>query len=562
MKLKSLASLILVAGFISGSFTSAEPAGARGYNEIRDERGRVRSQYADFYRVWSQLSEGQRDWHLNTTRRAFRGDNALDSMPRVLTGAEYDPILKAGVDQRARALRAFLQDHYSGQKTYLQAGFLPEDALKRIIARNFESGYEGAVKPEHIAFFYGPDIIRDRNGVFRVIEDNPGFIGGLGDLRLAYELMMKRYQIEGSKAFRHPDEFYKALAELYRAEARKFGGIPVVYMKPPYADNEDLRIKAIFKDFGIETVTSRTDRRLLVKDNGVFIQNVRSGLGVALEKVGYVIMISEHAWMDPSHPVARKRLAGEEIASHLSGDETLEPRTEARLRTLLERMETHPENVRLSEVQNALRNTPYINALPADLSATPETHGILNTALKNRVGLNYSPGVDFIGDKEFYTFVEEMVRFYLKEEPILRNIETQRFADVKTGALNEVLFQRVFKNLERYVIKKVDGRGGDAVWVGPKITREEIPALQERLRQDPGMYIVQEFTPLSRMNELIVDIRVISAVTPNKVVVTETPWGRGLPASGNGKVNLSDKGREITVLVQSKRVPLCRQVFQ
>ena len=185
-----------------------------------------------------------------------------------------------------------------------------------------------------------------------------------------------------------------------------------------------------------------------------------------------------------------------------------------------------------------------------------EAHGILRAILEGRVGSNYAPGVDFIGDKEFYVFVEKLIRFYLREEPILRNIPTERFADEKTGGVNEPLFERIFANLSQWVIKKVDGRGGDGVWVGPKISAEEVPALKAKIRHEPGGYIVQAFTPLSRMNENIVDMRVISDVGPDSILVIDTPWGRGLPMSGNGKVNLSDKGREITILVGRERAGL------
>jgi hypothetical protein len=60
---------------------------------------------------------------------------------------------------------------------------------------------------------YGPDIIRDEAGTFRVIEDNPGFIGGVGDLRLAFSESLKLYGQSGSSGYRSPEEFYKSLAE-------------------------------------------------------------------------------------------------------------------------------------------------------------------------------------------------------------------------------------------------------------------------------------------------------------------------------------------------------------
>lgn len=565
---RPLSASVLVLSFLVASFAPAQSTAPNaaaprpaGYNELIDERGQIRPQYREFHELWSRLTQEQRENYLVTSRQAFQGDNALDSLPRVLTGAEYDQVLKPGVEQRAKALRAFLQDHYSGRRSYLAAGLIPQDALTRIIGRSYEQGYDRLVKADQIWFMYGPDIIRDARGTFRVIEDNPGFIGGVGDLRLAYNETLKLYAKNPATApFRSPEDFYRQLAEKYKAEAAKRGGKAIVYMTPPYADKEDFRIQKIFRDYGIETVTNRTNRRLKIEADGVYVQNTRDA-SQALEKVGFVAMIGEHWWLDPSHPQSKIKQAVMELESHLE-EGGLDPKIEKQMRDMLERLQLHPETVRMVDIHNLIDRSNYLGSLRQEVARSPEAHGLVKAILSRQVGSNYAPGVDFIGDKEFYTFVEDMIRYYLREEPILKNITTERFADPRSGGLNEVLAQRIFSNLSKYVIKKVDGRGGDAVWVGPKIKPEEIPALRERVARDPGMYIVQEFMPLSYMNDVIVDMRVISDVSPDKILVTDTPWGRGLPMSGNGKVNLSDAGREITILVGSQRAPLCKWMFK
>lgn len=536
---------------------------APGYDEIFDSNGQVRAQYEGFYSVWSRMTKKQRQSYLKTSRQAFEGDNALAELPRVLTGAEYDQVIKPGVEQRAKALRAFLQDHYSGRRTYEKAGVVPADVLRRIISRGYELGYDQAVKPEHIWFLYGPDIIRDERGQFRVIEDNPGFIGGLGDLRLAYEESLKLYRQDSAKApYRSPEEFYKSLAAKYQAEAAKYGGKAVVYMIPPYPDKEDMRIQEIFRDYGIETLSTRTNRRLKISGSGtVSIQNIKDP-SQPLEKVGFVAMLGEHSWMDPGHSQSKVKLAVQELEGHLEAGH-LDADTERQMRSMLDKLRENPESVRMVDVHNLInKRSVWKNTLRAAVAAAPESHGLVDAILNGKVGSNYAPGVDFIGDKEFYVFVEDMIRFYLKEEPILKNIATERFADPKSGRLNEILYKRIFDDLSKYVIKKVDGRGGDSVWVGPKISANEVSKLRDLIARDPSLYIVQKFTPLSRMNDLIVDMRVITDVSPNDILVAETPWGRGLPMDGNGKVNLSDQGREVTILVQAERAPLCRWIFK
>jgi hypothetical protein len=50
---------------------------------------------------------------------------------------------------------------------------------------------------------------------------------------------------------------------------------------------------------------------------------------------------------------------------------------------------------------------------------------------------------------------------------------------------------------------------------------------------------------MSLLDDRIVDLRMIAQVGPDRVQVARTPWSRGIPNSGSGKVNLSLKGRDL-----------------
>jgi uncharacterized circularly permuted ATP-grasp superfamily protein len=181
-----------------------------------------------------------------------------------------------------------------------------------------------------------------------------------------------------------------------------------------------------------------------------------------------------------------------------------------------------------------------------------ETQGLLNAMLTGKVATNYSPGVNFVEDKEFYVYVEDLIRHYFHEEPVLKNIPTERFA--KTGSdgrigVDRTLLARVFKNPENYVIKAVDGLGGDSVWVGAKTPPEQFVHVRQKILAEPERYIVQNFTHLSVMDGTITDLRMLSAVGPGGVFVLPIPWGRDLPMDGDGKVNISLKGRQVVVMV-------------
>jgi uncharacterized circularly permuted ATP-grasp superfamily protein len=105
------------------------------------------------------------------------------------------------------------------------------------------------------------------------------------------------------------------------------------------------------------------------------------------------------------------------------------------------------------------------------------------------------------------------------------------------------------ENQDKFVIKAVDGRGGDGVWVGPKISRDAYAKAGPQVEAEPDRFIAQPFTHLSVSNGNIVDLRMISTVDKNGTLVSQTPWARGLPIDGDGKVNLSSSGRELAVIV-------------
>ncbi len=93
----------------------------------------------------------------------------FDVVPRVLCRGEWDRLAK-GLEQRVRALNAFLHDVYHGREI-LRAGHLPEDIVLRNPAFRPEMcGFEppGGVY-NHVS---GIDIVRVGPDDFRVLEDN------------------------------------------------------------------------------------------------------------------------------------------------------------------------------------------------------------------------------------------------------------------------------------------------------------------------------------------------------------------------------------------------------
>lgn len=608
--------------------TKASPAvslGPKGhYDEVfrsaRDHKGRkigiVRPEYQDIVNVASELSESEIRAGELATQSDFRGDNVLSLVPRIVLDSDYDGILKPGIDQRGRALRAFLQDFHAnnGKPFFVQDGHMKQEDLDRIVARSTETWSVGRINPSQISLMYGPDIIRDRMGVFRVVEDNTGFLGGFGDLKLALESLYRNVEYPDLHE-RDPMDFYRNLMKRYKDRANPKSGEVVMLMIPPYADNEDPRLRQILKSIGIEVVTPYSKTKLEFDERRKAW--LRPSDGGARRKVGFLILNGEHWWLDmrheDMHQVAvyeysklvldelneyRKQLEAEgKVAfkydekgrkrKNRDGNKSKKLYDDIRYLETIQR-EFGIKGLSAGKLRRLLKNFLVFLQVTDDMTGLPKTQnlkaalrdlnqiselkewefrsysGLIDALLEGKVASNYTPGTNFVNDKAFYPYVEDIVRYYLKEEPILRNIETVDPRVVRNGQPAEFdleMAKRVAKNQAEWVIKLVDGRGGKGIWVGPKVSEEEFRQGLKAVKADPGKYKYQRYTALSTVGQYIVDIRIHSDLPPSgSLFVSDTAWGRGLPVAGDGRVNLSAQGRETTVIVRSAQ-KFCESLF-
>lgn len=116
--------------------------------------------------------------------------------------------------------------------------------------------------------------------------------------------------------------------------------------------------------------------------------------------------------------------------------------------------------------------------------------GLMNVYRSGGVALASAPGAGVADDKAIYTFVPEMIRFYLGEEPILKNVPTWQCAKPDDRAY-------VLDHLADLVVKEVHGSGGYGMLVGPRSTKEQVAAFAEKIRENPGNYIAQPTLALS-----------------------------------------------------------------
>jgi uncharacterized circularly permuted ATP-grasp superfamily protein len=121
--------------------------------------------------------------------------------------------------------------------------------------------------------------------------------------------------------------------------------------------------------------------------------------------------------------------------------------------------------------------------------------GILLAARQGNVTIANAVGNGLADDKLVYTYLPDLIRYHLGEEPILANVDTWRLED--PASLAEVL-----DRLDELVVKPVNGSGGKGLSVGPQATRQELDALRRTLRADPRGWIAQPVVQLSTIPTL------------------------------------------------------------
>ena len=124
--------------------------------------------------------------------------------------------------------------------------------------------------------------------------------------------------------------------------------------------------------------------------------------------------------------------------------------------------------------------------------------GLVNAVRTGGVTLANAIGNGVADDKLVYTYVPDLIKYYLREEPIIANVDTWRLEDDEAR-------EEVLDRLEDLVVKPVDGSGGKGIVIGPRATRSELDALRRQVSEDPRGWIAQPVVQLSTVPTLIDD---------------------------------------------------------
>jgi uncharacterized circularly permuted ATP-grasp superfamily protein len=117
--------------------------------------------------------------------------------------------------------------------------------------------------------------------------------------------------------------------------------------------------------------------------------------------------------------------------------------------------------------------------------------GLVGAYRTGHVALANGIGTGVADDKGIYPFVPDLIRYYLGEAPILRNVETFR-------PLIPAHRQHILANLDKLVVKAVDASGGYGMLIGPASTAAQREEFARKIEASPRSYIAQPTITLSQ----------------------------------------------------------------
>lgn len=408
------------------------------WDEMFERKGDARGPYKPLYDALSEMSKDDlraRADALATSYLAqgvtfdFAGEERpfpLDAVPRIITAEDWKHV-ESGVQQRVRALEAFLADMYGPQRA-VEDGIIPAKLIST--STHFHRQAAGVVGANGVRIHVsGIDLIRDEEGEWRVLEDNVRVPSGvsyvISNRRVIAQTLPEMFS---SMRVRPVGDYCDKLLHALRAAAPAGVDDPrVVVLTPGVYNSAYFEHTLLARLMGVELVEGRD---LFTSGGRVYMRTTEGPARV-------------------------------DVIYRRVDDDFLDP---------------------LQFRADSMLGSP----------------GLMLAARLGNVTIANAVGNGIADDKLVYTYVPDLIRYYLSEEPILKNVDTWRLED--PGALEEVI-----DRLHELVVKPVDGSGGKGLVVGPDATPEELEALKQRLLDDPRGWIAQPVVQLSTIPTLVDD---------------------------------------------------------
>jgi uncharacterized circularly permuted ATP-grasp superfamily protein len=185
----------------------------------------------------------------------------------------------------------------------------------------------------------------------------------------------------------------------------------------------------------------------------------------------------------------------------------------------------------------------YLDPLVFKADSMLGVAGLMSAYRKGHVAIVNAPGNGVADDKAVYIYVPDMIKYYLNEEPILKNVPTYKLEDASER-------EHVFKNIEKMVIKKTNGSGGYGMIIGNAATEQEIEDYKIEVLKDPRSFIAQPIISLSaapcyingKLAPRRIDLRPFALFGPSGIEIVPGGLTRVALKEGSLVVNSSQGG--------------------
>ena len=185
----------------------------------------------------------------------------------------------------------------------------------------------------------------------------------------------------------------------------------------------------------------------------------------------------------------------------------------------------------------------FLDPLVFRSDSTLGVPGIYAASRKGNVAIVNAMGNGVADDKAIYAFVPDMIRYYMNEEPILKNVPTYQLAVPENKKM-------VFEKMDQMVIKRTNESGGYGMLIGNTASESQMELFKKAIEDDPRSYIAQPIISLSSVpcyiNGLLqprrVDLRPFALYGPDGIDIVPGGLTRVALREGSLVVNSSQGG--------------------
>ncbi|MCL7989093.1 circularly permuted type 2 ATP-grasp protein [Sphingobacterium sp. lm-10] len=169
--------------------------------------------------------------------------------------------------------------------------------------------------------------------------------------------------------------------------------------------------------------------------------------------------------------------------------------------------------------------------------------GLYHAYRKGNVAIVNAMGNGVGDDKAVYAYVPDMIRYYMNEEPILKNVPTYRME-------NDDERKYTIENMHNMVVKKTNESGGYGMIIGNAATDREIAEYVVQIEKNPRQFISQPIISLSstpcyidgKLQPRRVDLRPFALYGPEGIEIVPGGLTRVALKEGSLIVNSSQGG--------------------